>query len=176
MKPQILVALVLSASTLFAQGRPARSLKILTPEQIDPARLLPPPPATGSELPRKDLAEAQHLVQNRTKERFAQADWDRAHEDPTAFSATLGPYFDLAKLPATAKLLEAVVNDQAMAASAAKEYFHRQAPVALASVSGESYREWTCDEKPRKPADLRSALPPADMRRWATRWESCWQR
>jgi hypothetical protein len=43
--------------------------------------------------------------------------------------AVIGPGFDLAKLPATSKLLEGVLNDQAVGANAAKDYFHRKFPV-----------------------------------------------
>jgi hypothetical protein len=94
------------------------------PQEVDPSRILPPPPAEGSENQRKELAEVRHLVQPRSEERFAHAKWDNEHEDPSAFAVTIGREFDLTKLPATAKLLDLVMNDQSIAASKAKEYFH----------------------------------------------------
>jgi membrane-associated phospholipid phosphatase len=52
-------------------------------------------------------------------------------------------------LPATSKLLEGALNDQAVAASTAKDYFHRKFPVTAEMLP--SYREWTRDTADRKP-------------------------
>jgi|HubBroStandDraft_6_1064221.scaffolds.fasta_scaffold53896_2 acid phosphatase (class A) len=139
-------------SLLAHAEQPAKKLQILTPSEIDPSRLLPPPPLDGSESQKKQLAEVEHIVKTRTKERYAQAEWDNEHEDPTAFAATIGPGFELNKLPATAKLLAGVMNDQSIAASTAKEFFHRKFPVA-AETSSISYHEWSCDADVKKPAD-----------------------
>jgi acid phosphatase (class A) len=140
------------AETRQALGlRPIHSLMALTAVEIDPSRLLPAPPPEGSPAQEREMTEVKRLVANRTPERFASAKWDAAHEDPSAFSATLGRAFDLTRLPATARLLAAVVNDQALAASAAKEYFHRKFPVAVADPS--NFADWTCDATPRKSAD-----------------------
>jgi acid phosphatase (class A) len=148
----LFIALFLSAFTFFAQNAPRR-LQVLTPQQTDPGRLLPPPPMDGSERQRRELAEVERLVKTRTPERFAQAAWDNEHEDPSAFASVMGAGFDLSNLPATAKLLHAVVNDQSVVASAAKEYFHRRSPVAVSAGGAASYREWTCDKNPRAPAE-----------------------
>jgi len=134
--------------------KPIHTLIALTPSEIDPSRLLPPPPADGSPTQEREMIDVEHLLASRSPERFASAKWDAAHEDPSAFRTTLGAAFDLAKLPATARLLAIVVNDQALAASAAKEYFHRKFPVAAAVPT--NYTEWTCDAAPRKP----DAIPP----------------
>src|SRR6516164_9278312 len=147
----VLAAVFLAAA--HAQNAPTKTLKVLTAAEIDPSRLLPPPPADGSESQRKELKEVERLVETRSKERFAQAKWDNEHEDPTAFAATLGPTFNLQELPATAKLLAAVMNDQSMAASAAKTYFHRRSPVAAAGDAASNYQAWSCDEGVKKPAD-----------------------
>ena len=95
----------------------------------------------------------ERLVKTRTPERFAQAVWDNDHEDATAFAAAIGPDFDLNKLPATAKLLAVVLNDQSVVASASKVFFHRQFPVAAAIGSAASYRDWSCDKDVKKPGD-----------------------
>jgi acid phosphatase (class A) len=58
------------------------------------------------------MAEVKHLIKNRTAKRFAQAKWDAQHEDLSLSFATLGPDFDLQKLPVTAKLLAGVLNHQ----------------------------------------------------------------
>jgi acid phosphatase (class A) len=147
-------ALACWAAAAFAQTpspapKPPKTLVYLTPEQIDPSRLLAPPPKDGSPAQQEELGAVKRLIHSRTAERYAQATWDAQHEDATPFAAAIGPAFDLAKLPATAKLLESVLRDQAVAASTAKDYFHRKFPVA-AEMPG-SYGDWTCDMTDRKP-------------------------
>lgn len=134
-------------------ARPAKKLQCLTAAEIDPSRLLPPPPADGSETQQREMAEVRGLIQTRTPERYQRAKWDNQHENPAAFAEVLGPEFDLQKLPATARLLATVVNDQAIAASAAKDYFHRKFPVAAADPAPAAFADWTCDAPPRKPAE-----------------------
>jgi acid phosphatase (class A) len=95
------------------------------------------------------MADVKKLIGTRTAERFAQAKWDAEHEDATPFVSAIGAGFDLSNLPATSKLLDSVLNDQAIAASTAKEYFQRKFPVTLESPA--AYREWTCDKDDRKP-------------------------
>lgn len=153
----VLLALVLLAATAHSQSSstmatPAKTLKFLTPAEIDPSRLLPPPPKDGSDTQQREMANVKRLLKERTPERLAQAVWDDEHEDPTAFAATIGPGFDLNKLPATARLLGEVLNDQSVAASAAKVFFHRKFPVA-AEPSVVSYRDWSCDRDVKKPGD-----------------------
>jgi acid phosphatase (class A) len=129
-----------------------RKLKVLTLEQVDPGRLLPPPAPDGSESQIVDLGNWRRIVEERTPARYAQARWDNEHEDISAFAATIGPKFDLSKLPATAKLIEEVDNDQHIAASNAKVYFHRIFPVAISPLMGD-YHVYSCDDDVKKPAD-----------------------
>jgi acid phosphatase (class A) len=129
-------------------------LKFLAVGEINPSRLLPPPAKDGSVVQQKEMAEVKHLIHTRSKERYAEAVWDARHEDPTPFVAVIGPQFDLTKLPATAKLLEDVLNDQTVVTSEAKDFFKRKFPVT-AEEPGDSYHEWTCDVADRKP----SAMP-----------------
>ena len=148
------LALICSAVAAFAQGpspasKTSRTLLYLTPEQIDPSRLLAPPPKDGSPQQQEEMAGVKRLIHSRTPERYAQATWDAQHEDVTPFAGTIGPGFDLPKFPATAKLLDSVLHDQAIAASTAKDYFHRKFPVTAEMPA--SYREWTCDTPDRKP-------------------------
>jgi acid phosphatase (class A) len=142
-KPAVLAAtaalLVIGATESAAQpataaatvAKPQKTLKILTPQQVDPARLLPPPPEDGSALQKADLAEVQRVYRSRTPDRYAQAKWDDTHEDSMLFASTLGANFDLAKLPETAKLLALVENDQSVSANIAKRYFLRNRPWAI---------------------------------------------
>jgi acid phosphatase (class A) len=135
-----------------------KKLRFLTPADIDPARLLPPPPADGSDVQKQELADLKRLLKTRTPERFEQAKWDDAHEDSSAFAAAIGPEFNLKALPATSKLLADVENDQSVAASAAKEYFHRK----FAAVIDPSITDLNCD-----PAAVRkgAARPGGRVRR-----------
>jgi acid phosphatase (class A) len=145
-----------TASSLAAATKPPmpKTLKFLSLNEIDPSRILPPPAVDGSESQQKEMKDVKTLIQSRPKERHDQAIWDARHEDPTPFLTVLGPDIDLAKLPATKKLLEDVLNDQTVVTSQAKEFFKRKFPVA-AAMPADSYEEWTCDIVARKP----SALP-----------------
>jgi acid phosphatase (class A) len=151
-------ALVLLVAGAYSQSAPsapapAKTLKVLALADIDPSRLLPPPPKDNSDTQQRELAEVKRLVKERTPERIAQAVWDDAHEDPTAFATIIGPDFDLKKLPATARLLDEVVNDTNIAASAAKAFFRRRFPVAF-DPSMYSDPKWViCDPADAKPAN-----------------------
>ena len=111
------VALLLALAPLTASGAP-----------IDPTRILPPPPADGSPAQKAELAEVEQTVASRTPEMLAQATSDDGTENPTIYRAVIGDGFDLAKLPATAKLMGDVMSAQSDAAGAAKKFFHRNRP------------------------------------------------
>ncbi len=143
------IVAALSAQTSNTTPKAPKALVYLKPAQIDPSRLLQPPAKDGSDFQQREMEAVKRLIKSRTAERYAQAKWDAAHEDATPFAVAIGPAFDLAKLPATAKLLQSVLNDQAIAASTAKDYFHRKFPVTAEMPA--SYGEWTCDVADRKP-------------------------
>jgi len=109
-------------------AKPAKTLEALTAADIDPIRLLPPPPADGSDRQKAELAELRHYQDTRTGGQLDQALWDDEHENASLFIAVLGPKFDLATLPQTARLIAVVENDEGIAASAAKKAFHRHRP------------------------------------------------
>lgn len=112
-------------------AKPVKVLKYLVPADIDPQRLLPPPPIDGSSVNKAELADMHRIIDTATPERMAQAKWDDDHEDPSMYVPTLGAGFDLAKLPATAEILAIVQNDASIAASAAKKTFLRKRPWAV---------------------------------------------
>ena len=155
---KILVAVLVAGSTVVvmhsqsATPKPAlpKNFRFLKPSDVNPAQLLPPPSADGSAVQQREMAEVKRIIQTRTKERYEQAHWDASHEDPTPWQAAIGPEFDLKKLPATAKLLADVLNDQTVATSEAKDYFKRKFPVA-AAMPGDTYAQWSCDDVDRKP-------------------------
>lgn len=130
--------------------RAPKTLVYLKSEQIDPSRLIAPPAKDGSPSQQKEMAAVKELIRMRTPERYEQAKWDAGHEDVTPFASAIGEGFDMAKLPATAKFMNNVLNDQAIAASVAKDYFKRKFPVTAEMPA--SYSEWTCDKDDRKPA------------------------
>ena len=114
-------------------ARPAKTLQVLTEAQVDPALLLPPPFKDGSDEQKAELGDVQKAYKNRTPERRAQAEWDDKHESVELFAATLGPKFDLSKLPVTARLVAVVENEQSVTANIAKRYFLRNRPWAMDS-------------------------------------------
>ena len=120
-----------AAAAPAAAPRAPKTLHVLTADQLDPAKLLPPPAKDGSDQQKAELAEVQRLYKTRTPERRAQAEWDDKHETTELFFATLGPKFDLAKLPKTAAMLKVVENEQSVAANIAKRYFLRNRPWAI---------------------------------------------
>jgi acid phosphatase (class A) len=97
---------------------------------IDPMRLLPPPPAHGSPGEAGELHVLHEIQAIRTPERLARAQWDQDHENPTLYQATLGPAFDMTRLPATAKLLDIVEHDNGVIVTVAKKAFLRMRPWA----------------------------------------------
>ena len=130
-------ALTLANAAAVAQPTPAakpakakRVLMLITAEEVDPRRIVPPPPAEGSPRALEDIAEAHRVVAAASPERLAQARWDDDHESPELLAPTLGAAFDLKALPATAELLALVQNDADVAASTAKHIFPRKRPWA----------------------------------------------
>jgi acid phosphatase (class A) len=123
-----LAAVLLATPALGVAQVPA-----VGPVQIDPATILPPPPAEGSAQQRAELDELRDIQAARTPDRLAQAQWDDAHEDATAFASVIGAAFDLKVLPKTSAFLAQVQSAQAKLASQAKAYFHRARPFVVDS-------------------------------------------
>jgi acid phosphatase (class A) len=90
--------------------------------------LLPPPPADGSSAQAAELAELHRIENARTAVAFARADTDAKSETVTMFAETLGPSFDIAKLPATAYLFDRIAVDEETISKKFKLNFHRNRP------------------------------------------------
>lgn len=118
-------------SATAVPAKPKKVLKYLVASDIDPKRLLPPPPVDGSVMALADLAELHRIIAARTPERLTQAQWDDDHENASAFNATVAAGFDVSKLPVTAELLEDVNIDAGLAGAAAKSLFNRKRPWAV---------------------------------------------
>jgi len=109
--------------------KPAAVSKFLQPGELDPAQLLPPPPADGSPEALAEIAELHRLeVTARTPQRFALAKHDDEFEDVTSIAAPLGSAFDLKALPATAALFADLRTEDSIAAKRFKAYFQRTRP------------------------------------------------
>ena len=116
MKP-VLFALLFLLPALSAHAAPLA---------LDPARLLPPPPAAGSPQAQSEVAELHAIANRATPEMVKAAKHDADDERPDLFNDVLG--FDVTATPATAKLLDEVMKAQGANASAAKKFFHRDRP------------------------------------------------
>jgi acid phosphatase (class A) len=96
--------------------------------QFDPQNFLPPPPAPGSPRAMAELAEVKRLMAEATPEQIAQAKSDDGNENGTIFAVILGPAWDLAKLPATAKVINEVTGTEGPFSDIAKQEFKRDRP------------------------------------------------
>ena len=101
---------------------------LLTPQQVDAALLLPPPPVPGSKQAVGEIAELRHIAAVRTASEYSAAAHDDKDESPAMFEPALGASFDLGKLPATAKMLADIGRTEETVTKAAKAYFHRDRP------------------------------------------------
>jgi acid phosphatase (class A) len=114
-----------------AQTAPAKAAavsKFLKPGDLDPALVLPPPPADDAPAAVEGRAELHRIAAARTPERLEQAKHDDELEDVRAIAAPLGPAFNLERFPTTAKLFADLRNEDSVAAKQAKAYFKRERP------------------------------------------------
>jgi acid phosphatase (class A) len=120
--------LLLSILLALAFAIPASARSFLQSSEIEASRILPPPPVDNSPAAKAELAELEQIVAARTPAALAQAVSDDATEDPTVYRDVIGPGFDLKALPATARMLDDVMEEQRAAANAAKKFFARSRP------------------------------------------------
>jgi acid phosphatase (class A) len=101
---------------------------LLSEDAIDASRLLPPPPAPGSPEALAEIAELKAIAASRTPAQIATAVRDAKDESGDTFADALGPSFDLAKLPATAKMLADIGATEDFVSKRAKKFFRRDRP------------------------------------------------
>jgi len=123
----LLAALLLGAPAAAQEKTPQPPL-FLTVADLEQAVQLPPPPPEGSPAARAELSELHQIQDARTPERLARAKWDGETENGGMFAPTLGPGFDLARLPATARMLADVRHDEKLAVSRGKVFYLRKRP------------------------------------------------
>ena len=114
------------AGVALTAAAPAPSL--LSAVDLDPAQVLPPPPASGSPQAQTELEELRAMDRIRTADMLAKARVDSDTKTASIFAAAIGPGFDLAKLPATARLMQEVRAAEKDAADRAKAHFRRSRP------------------------------------------------
>jgi acid phosphatase (class A) len=121
MKSILLGVFLLGATAGLAGAAP-----LLAPTEVDGTRILPPPPLAGSPLAQAEVAELHAIHARTTPEMLAAATKDANDEKPDLFNNVLG--FDAMALPATAKLLSEVTEEQGSDSGRAKTFFHRDRP------------------------------------------------
>ncbi len=123
-------ALALAALALTAAADP-KPASLLTAADLDPALVLPPPPAAGSLQERAELAELHAAEAARTAADEADARADGDTKDATIFAAAIGPGFNLQRLPATTRLLAMVRASEKDTVDRGKAEFRRTRPYAV---------------------------------------------
>ena len=141
----------LAAALACAFAAPAAATSFLTTEQVDAGLILPPPPANASAREAAEIAELKAIAAARTPEQFAAATADAKDETGDWFASAIGPDFDFAKLPATARLLADIGETEDTVAKGAKKYFRRDRPWIVAPDLQ------TCT--PRKPGPAQNSYP-----------------
>ena len=118
----LFVVFSLSVCPLLAKGK-----AYLTPAQIDLVKLLPPPPANGSEQTKKEIDEILKFQKERTPGmvKYAQADQEIS---VFRFADILGDKFTKENLPETAAFFENIAATASEIVSPAKDYWNRPRP------------------------------------------------
>jgi acid phosphatase (class A) len=122
MKPMVWAAAILVAA---APGGPA---PLLLQNDLDPALVLPPPPAPDSPQARAELAELHAAQGMRTPAEREAAKAEGDIKDPSFMADAIGPGFDLSRLPATARLFELVRATEKQVVDRGKDEFKRPRP------------------------------------------------
>ncbi len=123
-------ALAVSAAAQMAPAKAAPKPVFVSGDFLDPALILPVPPAPDSAEGKAQLDEVRAIVKAASPERVREAAVDDGDESVHAFAKVL-PGFDLTKLPKTAKLFKDVENDQDYVTGMAKVHFARRRPYEL---------------------------------------------
>lgn len=126
-----LLGLPASAQPPAAPAKAKKVLLLITPAEVNPLLVLPPPPAEGSSRALGEIVEVRGAIAEASPERLAQAKWDDDHRGPELLAPVLGPAYDFKALPATSALLALVQNDAEAVGATAKKDFPRKRPWAV---------------------------------------------
>lgn len=106
----------------------SRPVSMLTAADLDPRLVLPAPPAKDSIQAHAEMSELHAMELARTEADLVSARFDSATTNASIFAEVLGPGFDLAKLPATARLFAIVRVTEKDVADRGKAEFLRERP------------------------------------------------
>ncbi len=126
MRTRILSAFVVLSFVIAAR---AGDLKFLSEKAVDPASLLPAPPALDTEEGRAELDFLLSLQAKRTPEQVARCRAE-VRLNMSLFQGVLGPQFTAENLPQFDRLSRDIDKDVARFIAAAKMHFHRPRPPA----------------------------------------------
>ena len=118
---------LIAASLCTAAAPSPKAPSLLTAQDLDPALVLPPPPTPGSPQAAAEFVELR-AFENRSAAIEADARLDGDTKNATIFAVVLGPKFDLAQLPATARLMALVRASEKDAVDRGKDHFRRPRP------------------------------------------------
>lgn len=134
MRSSELTLALASLSLLFAVPVAAKEdhdeddVSLLSAADLDPAKVLPAPPAANSAQAQAEMAELRAIETARSATDVTAAKHDSATKNASIFAEVLGPSFDLAKLPATREMFEAVRETERTLPTAARPSFAGRDP------------------------------------------------
>lgn len=114
--------------TLKAAAKVPHTSPYFNASDINFRALMPPPPAAASNAGRADMDAVLRAQRSRTPAQVADAQRDDREEDIFVFSTVLGPHFNAAELPATAKLSVGLHQAASAVDPALKNYYRRPRP------------------------------------------------
>ena len=119
--------IILFLLLLLPQSGLAGDALFLNPNQVDLSRLLAPPPAIGSPVQLREMAELLALQQTRTPTQvaFAQADAERS---VFRFADVIGEKFTPENCPVTADFFKKVAHSASAVVDPAKDHWNRPRP------------------------------------------------
>ncbi|GAB7551432.1 phosphatase PAP2 family protein [Novosphingobium sp. 11B] len=120
--------LTLAAIALVAAKEGPQQPLLLTPGDVDPSLLLPPPPAMDSTQGRSELEQLHRFERTRSTAEAENAAAEGKIKDVSVFAAAMGPGFSLDRLPATRALFATVRAEEQAAVERGKAHFHRDRP------------------------------------------------
>jgi hypothetical protein len=123
--------LMLLAVAALAAAAPAADKAPALLGDLDPVRVLPPPPVAGSPQALAELAEIHAVESARSAADEADARSDGDTKNGSIFATALGSGFDLAKLPATSALLDMVRATEKATVDRGKDEFRRPRPYSV---------------------------------------------
>lgn len=121
------VAIIPLVALCLAAAGP-KPTALLTSADLDPALVLPPPPAPGSAEAVAELTELHAIERARTPAQAAAARAEGEIKDATIFAEAIGPRFDLTRLPETEKLMQMVRASEKTIVARGKDEFRRPRP------------------------------------------------